>query len=315
MIFGSPDSEPVEARPADFPYWENITQRRYEGPSVIYLGAGWAMTARHVGIGEIFLDGEIFAPNVRSRHILLNDDGTAADAIVFRLDSDANLPDLPILPLARLSPLPGEELLIIGFGRGRQKVIEWDDAGVTRFAFEWSERGSKRWGTNIIFSTDARLPHRNGSTRALSFVFDPPDGEDATRHEVQATLGDSGGAVFVKRDGEWRLAGMMTSISSNSGMPEQTTTYGDITFAADISFYRDEIVRWARPKCSNEKDDDGDGKIDFPLDPGCASPGDPDERDTDPIAGAIGIPWPAALAGSAALAVMSFLVFGTIRRR
>jgi hypothetical protein len=74
---------------------------------------------------------------------------------------------------------------------------------------------------------------------------------------------------------------MMTSVSASTGVPRHKTTaaYDDITFAADISFYRDEILRWARPKCANEEDDDGDRKIDFPLDPGCSSPTDSDERD------------------------------------
>jgi uncharacterized repeat protein (TIGR01451 family) len=33
------------------------------------------------------------------------------------------------------------------------------------------------------------------------------------------------------------------------------------------------------PQCDNGKDDDGDGKIDFPADPGCSSPTDDDEKD------------------------------------
>jgi uncharacterized repeat protein (TIGR01451 family) len=39
------------------------------------------------------------------------------------------------------------------------------------------------------------------------------------------------------------------------------------------------------PQCSDKKDNDGDGKIDFPNDPGCASPQDDDERDTMPRTG------------------------------
>ena len=306
LVFASPDSEPQDSSPADFPYWENITQRRYEGPSVIYLGAGWAMTARHVGIGEIFLEGEIFAPKGRTRHTLLNLDGTAADVIVFQLDPDAELPDLPILPLARVAPLPGEEVMVIGFGRGRGRVTEWHDDGRIRYGFEWSQRGSKRWGTNRIASSHTVLVQPNGSTHTFTFVFDRPNAKNTTRHEAQAALGDSGGAVFVQRDGEWLLAGMMTSVSAHTASPGHTTIYGDTTFAADISFYRGEILRWARPKCANEEDDDGDGKIDFPLDPGCSAPDDHDERNEGPIARGIGIAWAAPLVGSCVLGVVMF---------
>ena len=39
------------------------------------------------------------------------------------------------------------------------------------------------------------------------------------------------------------------------------------------------------PQCANGQDDDGDGLIDIPLDPGCTSRGDNDETDlrTPPV--------------------------------
>ncbi|MGZ8782028.1 MAG: CAP domain-containing protein [Gaiellaceae bacterium] len=36
------------------------------------------------------------------------------------------------------------------------------------------------------------------------------------------------------------------------------------------------------PACSNSKDDDGDGRIDFPADPGCSSTADTNEQDAPP---------------------------------
>jgi len=110
LIFGSPDTEPLLERPDEFPYWKYITQRRYEGPSVIYLGAGFALTARHVGMGEISLEETIHAPNLRSQHTLLNENGTAADAMVFELEGDKNPPDWPLIPIAILPPQPGEQV-------------------------------------------------------------------------------------------------------------------------------------------------------------------------------------------------------------
>ena len=282
LIFPSPEFEPTSPVPPDFPYWENVTQRRYEGPSVIYLGNGWALTARHVGMGEIFLEGRAYPPDIRSHHTLLNLNGTAADAMVFRLTADSELPDLPLLPLAREPLQPGEDVLVIGFGRGREKVIEWMDPNDPhqrqRFAFAWSRSGRKRWGTNRIVSNHQVLVQKNWRTHAVTFRFDPPDSPTATPHEAQAAIGDSGGAVFVKRDGRWLLAGMMTSVSARLRTPKETSAYGDTTYAADVSFYRSEIIRWTRPDCANEEDDDGDGKIDFPLDPDCHAPTDPSER-------------------------------------
>lgn len=283
LIFASPDSEPEESIPADFPYWDHVTQRRYDGPSVIYLGAGWALTARHVGVGEIILQGHVFAAEHTTRHALLNESGGAADAVVFRVVGNSGMPDLPLLPIAQEPPEAGEEVILIGFGRERKKVIEWLHEGQSRFGFEWTDQGAKRWGTNRIRSNHEILDQPKWSTRALSFVFDPPNSLATTAHEAQAAVGDSGGAVFVKRDGEWLLAGMMISISVEASVPDGTTTYGATTFAVDMAFYRSEIMRWARPICANERDDDEDRKTDFPLDPGCTSPTDSDERDTHPL--------------------------------
>ena len=282
LIFPSPEFEPTSPVPPDFPYWENVTQRRYEGPSVIYLGNGWALTARHVGMGEIFLEGRVYVPDIRSHHTLLNLNGTAADAMLFRLRADADLPDLPLLPLARDPLQPDEEVLVIGFGRGREKVIEWVDPNDPHqrheFAFAWSRSGRKRWGTNRIVSNHQILVQKNWRTHAVTFRFDPPNSPSVTPHEAQAAVGDSGGAVFVQREGEWLLAGMMTSVSARYLTPKESSAYGDTTYAADISFYRSEIIRWARPDCANEEDDDGDGKVDFPLDPDCRAATDPSER-------------------------------------
>ena len=280
LVFGSPASEPDEVRPPNFPYWESVSQHRFGGPSVLYLGAGWVLTARHVGLGEVVFEDKTYLPNFRSRHPLLNANGTGADVVVFKLEADVALPDLPILPLASDPPRPGEELVLIGFGRLRGKVIEWREKGRTEFRFEWSEAGAKRWGTNRVVAKGGMLPQRSWLTHVFSFNFDEPGSENTTRFEAQATVGDSGGAVFVERNGEWQLVGVMISVSRHTATPGATTQYGDVTYAADIASYRAEILRWTRPKCSNEEDDDGDGEIDFPADPGCSSRFDTDERDT-----------------------------------
>ncbi|MFO0690482.1 MAG: hypothetical protein U0900_17410 [Myxococcota bacterium] len=279
LVFASPETEPRETIPPDFPYWENVTQRRYDSPSVVYLGNGFALTARHVGPGEIFLRGEIVPPVAGSRRTLLNPNGTPADAMLFEVELPEGFEDLPALPLAKTPPAVGDEVLLIGFGRVREKVVEVSTDGPNEFGFSWSEKGQKRWGTNRISSLDENLYQGSWSTRAIATVFDPPGSPEATDHEAQATVGDSGGAVFVKREGEWLLAGMMTSVTGYTRHPARTSMYGDMTYAADLSVYRAEILHWARPACSNEEDDDGDERIDFAEDPGCDSALDTSERD------------------------------------
>lgn len=299
LVFASPETEPRETIPPDFPYWEHVTQRRYDSPSVVYLGNGFALTARHVGPGEIFLRGEIVPPVAGSRRTLLNANGTPADAMLFEVELPAGFEDLPDLPIAKTPPVIGEEVLLIGFGRIREKVVEVSTDGPNAFGFSWSEKGQKRWGTNRISSIDENLYQGSWTTRAIATVFDPPDASDATEHEAQATVGDSGGAVFVKRDGEWLLAGMMTSVTGYARQPSRTSMYGDTTYAADLSVYRGEILHWARPACANEEDDDGDERIDYAEDPGCDSARDANERDR----GLTDDEWPwMAFAGIVALA-------------
>ncbi|MEZ4291207.1 MAG: hypothetical protein R3E53_11995 [Myxococcota bacterium] len=208
LIFASPDMEPAEAVPPDFPYWEHVTQRRYQGPSVLYLGGGWALTARHVGMGEVFLEGRIFAPIAGSQRTLLNLDGSPADLMVFEIDRSEGDPGLPLLPLARRPVERGDQVLLIGFGRGRARVVEWDADGTSQFGFQWDAVGRKRWGTNRIDLVGERVNQGAWSTITIGFGFDPPLGARTTRYEAAAATGDSGGAVFVQRDGTWELAGV-----------------------------------------------------------------------------------------------------------
>ena len=311
LVFADATTEPQQVLPPDFPYWDHVTQRRYEGPTVIYLGAGWALTAKHVGRGEIFLDGRIVRPEARSRHTLLNADGSVADALVFELQRDGGLPDWPLLPIARVPPQVGEEVLLIGFGRLRKGRIEWGDPDDPRAGFAWNELGEKRWGTNRVETRDEWLIQGSWLTRSISMRFDPPDSPRTTAHEASATLGDSGGAVFVQRDGEWLLAGLMTSISTSPGTPGHTTTFGDVTYAADLSSYRDEIWRWTRPACSNGLDDDGDGDVDFPDDRNCLSATHTSEHPGTVVAGGVrtGI-WPWVIG-----TLVAVVLIGAIARR
>ncbi|MCP4905733.1 MAG: trypsin-like peptidase domain-containing protein [bacterium] len=300
LVFASLDTEPQDERPPDFPFWEHVTQRRYAGPTVLYLGGGYAMTARHVGMGEIQLRDVMHKPVRDSKRSLLNENGSAADVMIFELDRNAVLPDLPILPIASEPLQPGEDVLLVGFGRGRGTVIEYDIDGQTRFGFSWSKKGEKRWGTNRVSSNSEILSQSNFMTRALSLRFDGPFAPDTTRYETHAAIGDSGGGVFVQRDGIWKLAAMMISIGGEARSPRSSTVYGDMTFAADLTYYRDEILRWTRPICSNERDDDGDDLIDFPADPGCDSASDRNEWEANPFeakslwlatTGALGAGW------------------------
>ena len=64
-----------------------------------------------------------------------------------------------------------------------------------------------------------------------------------TPYDGQGATGDSGGGVFHKdADGTWQLAGIMFSISQNVGQPGGSSAFGNVTYIADLSAYRSEIL-------------------------------------------------------------------------
>jgi hypothetical protein len=140
-----------------------------------------------------------------------------------------------------------------------------------------------RWGTNRLDPEPGELTFRGVRTRVLAMTFLPADAPAATEHEAQAVVGDSGGAVFVRRRGGFALAGVMIVRSEHPGQPEGAALFGNRTFAADLSAYRDQLVALTRPDCADERDNDDDGAVDFPDDPGCSDPTSDSER-----AGALG---------------------------
>ena len=302
--------EPSTEAPPDFPYWGHVTQRRYDGPTVIYLGNGYALTARHVGMGEIYLDGEVFEPERGTKRTILNRTGTAADAMIFALEDDPPFPEWPVVPIATEPPREGEDVLLIGFGRERSRVDEFEDPAGPRFSFRWTDKGAKRWATNRISSAFDVLAQGKMTSRAFVMRFDEPYSRNATRHEAQAAVGDSGGGVFVRRDGEWQLLGLMVSVSGIRNAPGSGAVYGDSTYVVDLSHYRPEILRWTRASCSNEVDDDGDERIDFPDDPGCDGPNDRNERDATPFADPS--LW---IAAGASLGILGLVGFSVVRLR
>ena len=62
--------------------------------------------------------------------------------------------------------------------------------------------------------------------------------------EAQAVAGDFGRAVFAKHGGQWQQAGIMVAAEGYSGQPslELTAVFGNETFMADLSYYRNQIV-------------------------------------------------------------------------
>jgi hypothetical protein len=233
LVVDGPNTQRSELPPQDDPGWAHVGRRA--GTSAIYLGRGWVLTAKHVGVGDVLFDGTTYPPVVQSTVWLSapGGGGRKADLVLFRVDP---APELEPLAVRGRTPPPGAFALLVGYGVGRAQPAEWRGVG----GFRGARGGVKRWGTNMVQATRIDVPGPNGTvTRCFQTDFS----RHGTPHEAQAAHGDSGGAVFIRGVNQWKLAGVMVSVG---GLPEQQADaayYGNVTHVADLSVYRPQIQR------------------------------------------------------------------------
>ncbi len=214
--------------------WDYVGE--VNGLSATYLGEGWVITADHVGSGDFTLDGIVYPLVPGSEHWLENEGvSTLPDLVMFAVSPR---PDLDPLPLRADKPPVGEFTIMIGCGRDRGPATVFDPNGPfppeELSGWEWETSSSKRWGTNEVEGFPVGLV---GGTVAFYTSFD--DGE--LFPEGQGTAGDSGGAVFTSGVGGTELAGILYAVGPSPGQPRATSLFTNLTFAARIDFYYDQI--------------------------------------------------------------------------
>jgi hypothetical protein len=229
------------------PGWDWDHVGACKGLTAVYLGDGWVLTANHVGPCDPVFDGVPYPwlPGTALR--LSNDDATFADLLVFRLAPP--YPPLGDLVIADATPADATALVLIGRGRNRGASTTWDPPGPgpTYDGYLWGVGAALRWGTNFVETVeDLEIFEDIFSTRLISTIFDQ-SGAGHSVHEAQAATGDSGGAVLVSTGSSYELAGILLGIANYQDQPAETALYGNYTFAADLSFYRDEIVALPEP--------------------------------------------------------------------
>lgn len=240
------------------------------GLTGVYVRNGWALTADHVGAGPITLLGQTYQPIAGSTVRFENPDGTPADLIAFKLTERPPLPDLALAsgPMAR-----NTLLTLVGNGRNRGAATRW--MGIDGWL--WGAGRALRWGTNRV----GEVGMRSLDTESFWVYFDDlPGGGGGGQSEADVVNGDSGGAAFEGTGPGAELVGILFARAGFMDQPEETSLYGNAGLIADLWFYRDEIVAVIdQPDCSDGIDDDGDGLVDHPDDPGCSSPTDASERE------------------------------------
>jgi hypothetical protein len=266
VLIASGDGTGNVTAPVDDPGFANVGI--LNGLCAVYLGNGWVVTAHHVGAGPVTFGGVDY-PNVPGSYTRLTGPGAVPpDVAVMKIVGDPGIP----APVIATSPPPGNaDIVMIGRGSARGAPLTW--MGLE--GWQWAYPFTIRWGTNKIKTTGILL----ADTRAMEVEFDKLGQGNSTTHEAQAALGDSGGALFWKSGSQWRLAGTLFLSLAFNGQPAQTALYTNLTGAVDLSYYRTQILTYVnKPACNDGLDDDLDGLVDYPADPGCDSLTDASER-------------------------------------
>lgn len=249
----NPDYSFVRSAPADDPGWNRVGKVGTGAGSGVYLGQGWVLTASHVGAGDFTVNGQTYLAKQGSLERLKNADDSLTDLIVYELQTSPTLGDVRI---SSTRPTASSLVTMIGYGLEQQpEMLFWDatwgvlpsPSGASYYGYALGGDYTKQWGENVLLPFSAQQPNENGlvdsgSGAVSSFATQFVDaGVDSTY--AQAVPGDSGGAVFYKNGSLWELAGIMHATSTRPGQNKwATVAYGQYTYIADLSVYRDQIV-------------------------------------------------------------------------
>ena len=256
VVIASGDGSGNTTAPADDPGFDSVG--RIGSGGTVYVGNRWILTVAHLSIdpsGFATFAGSNYDLVVGSEVRLSNPSGSGLSGVVdlrmYRLDSE---PGVAAVTIGSAAPSSGTDVVMIGRGNTRETGTTFWDVDTAPDPDVWTEvtppppadrEGFKtdfprtmRWGENEIDTTNLVVNAGFGDTASFNTVFDA----GGMTHEAQAVAGDSGGGVFAKNGISWELIGMMHTVSTFSGQPGNTAVYGNTTNAADLAFYRGEIL-------------------------------------------------------------------------
>jgi hypothetical protein len=239
---------------AGWDYVGKISSANGAPSSVTYLGNSWFITAYHVRQLDnptgVVLNASSYVIDSSSWTRVTNSTGTGADLVLFKVTGSVD--GLSALAIADSTPTNGTALTMIGDGRNRDtSLISWyvDTTPATwvwntNFFFgadalldgyKYASGAAKRWGSNTVDGSVDGVNDGYGITDMFYTDFDAVSGE------AQGATYDSGGGVFTGTASDFELAGIMITVANYNNQPAGTAVFGDATYVADLSAYRDQI--------------------------------------------------------------------------
>lgn len=239
------------------PGWDyvgKISSANGASSSVTYLGNSWFVTANHVKQLDnptgVVLNATSYAIDSSSWRRITNSSGSGADLILFKVNS--SVAGLSAVTIASNTPSTGAALTMIGNGLNRATSLTTWYVDTTPSSWVWSTTNfagadktyqgynsasgtTKRWGANTVNGAIDAINDGYGITDTFYTDFDNVAGE------AQGATYDSGGGVFTGTTSNWQLAGVMMTVGTYNSQPANTAVFGDVTYVADLTAYRDQI--------------------------------------------------------------------------
>ena len=230
VILGGVDGTANTTAPADDPGWDRVGL--VNGSSAVYLGNDFVLSAKHVDAGNLLLNGTSYTldPTYTPQY-LETAPGQFADLVIFRV---INGPTMNFMPIYSGSGEAGSTATLIGIGADR-------GTEVPNQGWLWDTNHTMRWGQNIV---DGSATVNQGSFfyQALVTDFDRVGlGGSGLANEATGAFGDSGGGLFIKQGGVWKLAGIMAGVTqdgrsfydNNTSLPgDQPDQMGSVRLSA-----------------------------------------------------------------------------------